>query len=58
MQGLTSVAVLSLAERDAEVVSWLIYREEDVSNGVSFALELAASINSGLNVAPKLAEQR
>ena len=45
--GLTSVAVLSLSEEDAEVVSWLVYREEDASDGLSFALELASAIDSG-----------
>lgn len=45
--GLTAVAVLPLHEVDAELVSWLVYREEDASDGVSFALEIAAVINAG-----------
>jgi DNA-binding transcriptional LysR family regulator len=45
--GLTTVAVLPVAEQDAEVVSWLLYREDDASDGVSFALEVAAVINAG-----------
>jgi DNA-binding transcriptional LysR family regulator len=45
--GLTTVAVLPLAEEDAEVVSWLIYRDEDASDGLSFALEVAAAVGAG-----------
>lgn len=45
--GLTVVAVLPLVEPQAELVSWLLYREEDASDGVSFALEMAAAIEAG-----------
>jgi DNA-binding transcriptional LysR family regulator len=45
--GLTTVAVLPLDEEDAEVVSWLLYREEDSSDGVSFALEVATVVGAG-----------
>lgn len=45
--GLTTVAVVPLAERDAELVSWLLYREEDGSDGMSFALEVASVIARG-----------
>lgn len=40
--GLTTVAAVPLAEEDAELVSWLLYREEDESDGMSFALEVAS----------------
>lgn len=46
-QGLTSVAVLPIAEPDAEIVSWLVYREEEPSDGVSFAIEVASVIDGG-----------
>lgn len=45
--GLTTVAVVPLAEQDAEVVSWLLFREEDASEGVSFAIEMASMIDRG-----------
>lgn len=45
--GLTTVAVVPLAEEDAELVSWLLYREEDASDGMSFALEVASVISRG-----------
>lgn len=45
--GLTTVAVLPLNEGDAEIVSWLIYRDEGPSEPVSFALEVAAIIDEG-----------
>jgi len=45
--GLTTVAVVPLAERDANLVSWLVYREEDASDGISFALEVASVIAGG-----------
>lgn len=45
--GLTTVAVVPLAEEDAELVSWLLYREEDESDGMSFALEVASVIGRG-----------
>lgn len=45
--GLTAVVVLPLVEADAELVSWFVYREEASSDGVSFALELAAVIDKG-----------
>lgn len=47
VHGLTTVAVVPIAEEDAELVSWLLYREEDSSEEMSFALELASVINSG-----------
>jgi DNA-binding transcriptional LysR family regulator len=45
--GLTTVAVLPLSEDDVEVVSWIIYREEEESDGVAFALEVASVIDKG-----------
>ncbi len=45
--GLTTVAVVPLAEEDAELVSWLLYREEDASDEVSSALELASVLSRG-----------
>ena len=45
--GLTAVAVLPLVEADAELVSWLVYREEESDGISSFALELAAVIDKG-----------
>lgn len=45
--GLTTVAVVPFAEGDAELVSWLLYREEDASDGMSFALEVASVISRG-----------
>ena len=45
--GLTSVAVLPLADEDAEIVSWLVYRDDEPSPEVSFALEVAAVIDAG-----------
>lgn len=44
---LTTVAVVPLAEEDAELVSWLLYREEDASDGMSFALGVASVIAEG-----------
>lgn len=44
---LTTVAVVPILEEDAEVVSWLVYREEDESDGVAFALETASVIDRG-----------
>lgn len=46
-QCMTTVAVVPLAEADAEVVSWLLYREDDASDGLSFALEVAAVVGGG-----------
>lgn len=44
--GFTTVAVLPLAADDAEVVSWMLYREADAScEAVAFALEVASSID-------------
>ena len=45
--GLTTVAVVPLAEEDALLVSWLVYREEAASDGVSFALGVASGIAGG-----------
>lgn len=45
--GLTTVAVVPLAEQDAELVSWLVYRAEDASDGIASALEVAAIVNGG-----------
>lgn len=45
--GLTTVAAVPLTDDDAELVSWLLYREEDVSDGMSFALEVASVIGRG-----------
>lgn len=45
--GLTTVAVLPLTEADAQIVSWLLYRDEDASDGVSFALEVASVVDAG-----------
>lgn len=43
--GLTTVAAVPLAEEDAVLVSWLVYREEDASDGLSFALGVASGID-------------
>lgn len=45
--GLTTVAVLPIADDGAEIVSWLLYRDEDASDGVSFALEVASVVDAG-----------
>ena len=45
--GLTTVAVVPLAEEDAVLVSWLVYRDEAASDGVSFALDVASVIARG-----------
>lgn len=43
----TVVVSVPLAEKDAEVVSWLLYREDDPSDAVSLALEVAAFLDHG-----------
>ena len=45
--GLTTVVVVPLNEPDAEVVSWFVYRDEDPSEAISFALGLASMIDAG-----------
>ena len=47
VHGLTTVVVVPLAEDDAEGVSWLVYRDEEPSEVVSVALELASLIDVG-----------
>lgn len=51
-QGLTNVAVIPLAESDAEMVSWLVYRDGDPSDAVSFAFEVASVIDAGGELPP------
>jgi len=44
--GATSVAIVSLTEADAELVTWLLYSEAEASPAVSMVLELAALIDA------------
>ena len=42
----TAVAVMSLEEADAELVTWLLYREDELSAAVSLVLEIAGEVAS------------
>lgn len=42
----TAVAVTALEEEDAELVTWILYREGEASPAVSLVLELAAEVAS------------
>lgn len=53
--GLTAVAVLPLGDH-AEIVSWLVYRDEEASPELSFALEVAAVIDAGGELAADAAD--
>ena len=46
VNGATSVAIVSLTEADAELVTWLLYSEAEASPAVSMVLELAALIDA------------
>lgn len=43
--GLTTVAVVPLSHRDAEIVTYFAYRDGEVSDAIAFALEIAALID-------------
>lgn len=46
VNGATSVALVPLAQPDAELVTWLLYPEAEASRAVSMVLELAALIDA------------
>lgn len=46
-RSVTDVAVVPLSDMDAEVTSWLLYREDDESDAIAAAIETAAAIASG-----------
>ena len=46
VNGATSVALVPLAEADAELVTWLLYPEAEESPAISMVLELAALIDA------------
>lgn len=47
VNGNTSVAVVPIAEQDAELVTWLLYRDGDDSPAVSLVLKVAALVDGG-----------
>jgi len=46
VNGATSVALVPLAEADAELVTWLLYPEAERSPAAAMVLDLAASIDA------------
>ena len=52
----TAVAVVPLEEGDAELVTWLLYREDEPSSAVSLVLEIAADVANDalLSLPPEL----